>query len=306
MRKYTPTLKRKKPPPALAVKRKARKTRPSAGVRLTRPMRSLVDARVNQHLETRTVKASLWPQASGTSMNFANHIDDMSVATIIPRIRQAQTTAALGEADVPYRVGNEICPKYCSVRIRLWVNPNDTVVGASAGDRCMIQPYLFVGTHRARKQYDVLTQNNWDCLQDFWRGNQTFATTDDPALNGMGEATMFTGERGDFTQGTLNRDKFSPVKGGVKTFALCRPLGWQLPTMGAAASGGLTIPYVGREFNFKIPMPQKLKYTDNNSEYPANYCPFVAVGFTYMNGAPASLEKPLLAESQVTFVYTDA
>ena len=269
-------------------------------------MRTLVDSRVNAHLETRTIKASLWPQEVNTSFNFANHIDDFSVATIIPRIRQALTPQALGEADVPYRVGNEICPKYCFLRIRIWIDPGDTVTGPSGNDRCMLQPYLFVGTHRARKSYDTLTQNNWDCLQDFWRGNQTFGTTNDPALNGMGEATSFTGERGDFLQGSLNRDKFSPIKGGVKTFQLCRPLGWYANPVEPTAGGGFTIPYTGREFTFKIPMPQKLKYTDNNSVYPANYCPFVALGFTYMNGAGASLEKPLLAESTVTFAYTDA
>ncbi len=270
-------------------------------------MRSLVDSRVNAHLETRTIKASLWPQVSGTSYNFANHIDDMSVATIIPKIAKVNNVQEFVTPNMPFRAGNVIHPKSCWLRLRVWIDPNDTTYGIGSGDRCMIQPYVFVGTHRARKSYEVLTQNNWECLEDFWRGNPTFNTTADPNIAGTGDASPFTGERGDFTQGQLNRDKFSPITGGLKTFSLCRPLGWAVnastePTAGA----GFSIPYVGREFMFKIPMPNKLTYTDNDSVYPANYCPFVAIGFTYMNGAGASLEKPLLAESSVTFQFTDA
>jgi len=293
-------------PAAIAVKRKSRKA-VAPRYKLTRPMRSLVDARVNLHLETRTVKASLWPPVKGTSYNFANAISDVSVATIIPRIKQAQSPEQLANASVPFREGNQICPKYCSLRIRLWVDPNDTTYGIGAGDRCMIQPYLFVGTHRSLKDYDSLTENNWECLEQFWRDQGGFVTTDDPSPGGLGNSGLFTGERGVFVQGCLNREKFSPITGGVKTFMMNRPLGWSVNTnQDPSAGAGFTIPYVGRDFTFKIPMPKVLKYDKNDAEYPANYCPFVAVGFTYHNGAPPSDEKPLLCESQVTFTFTDA
>ena len=301
-----PYVKRTKPPAALALRRKTRRARPTAGVRLTRPMRSLVDSRVNAHLETRTIKASLWPQVKGTSYNLANHIDDFSVATIIPKIEKVGNVQEFVTPNMPFRSGNVIHPKGCWLRLRLWVDPGDTVTGPAGNDRCMIQPYVFVGTHRARKSYNVLTQNNWECLEEFWRGNPTFNTTANPNIAGTGDASYFTGERGDFTQGQLNRDKFSPIPGGLKTFALCRPLGWYANPVEPTAGGGFAIPLTQREFMFKIPMPNKLTYTDNDDAYPSNYCPFVAIGFTYMNGAAASLEKPLLVESSVTFQFTDA
>lgn len=273
-------------------------------------MRSLVDRRVNAHLETRTLRTTLWHPSSGagTAYTLRNEITNLSCATLIPRIRQAVTIAGLAETDLPTRVGNQISPKSLFLKIRLFQDPGDTVQGMAGNDRAMIQPYVFVGTHKACKSHAEVTENNWGILNEFWRHSTPFSDTDQPA-GGLGDATSFTGYREHFLVGELNRTKFSPIKGGVKTFEMLRPLGWVSP-FGDPASGygaaGFTIPYTGREFTFNIPMPKILKYSENTDEYPANYCPFIAIGFTYMNGAFPSAQAPLRCESSVKFTYTDA
>jgi hypothetical protein len=271
---------------------------------LTAPMKNLVDKRIDRHQETIMLKNSLFPDTNNTQCWYGikPYIDYLNVATIIPRISQSSEA----EANVNIRKGNSICPKYCYVKLRLWVDQNDTTYGLGAGDRCAITPYIFVGNHRSRKAYDVLTQNNWECLADFWRCNGPFGTTNSPAAEGMGDSKGFNGKRYQFNQGKLNTEKFMPVKGGVKSFNMTRPLGYAVLNDPLAGGAGFAIPYNGREFYIKVPMPAKLKYTDNTSEYPSNHCPFVAIGFTYMSGAAPNDETPLRVESTCTFAYTDA
>lgn len=304
MRRKSPVRRKTARLAAMVPKRKKRGLRP-AQVKLTRPMRTLVDRRVNAHLETYTTKNALWAPTDGRDTTYYTlrpAITELSVATIIPRIFQ-DYDPNVG----PYRRGNTIHPKFLILRLRLYVDQNDTVYGDQAGDRCAIQPYVFVGTHKGRKSYETLTQNNWECLADFWRCNTNFGTTDQPGT-GYGEAKGFSGKRTDFVSGNLNSACFAPISGGTKTWALTRPLAYAVPAGGVTASGGagFAIPYNGREFTFKIPCPAKLKYTDDQSEYPSNFCPFVAIGFTYMSGAEPNDEAPLRVESNVHFSYTDA
>jgi len=303
-RTYTRKSGTKTAPRAFVAKRKPYRKR-AVGYKLAPPMRAAIDRRIDRHQETILLKNSLFPDTNNTQCWYGikPYLDYLNVATIIPRITQSSEA----EANTNIRKGNVICPKYCYVKLRLWVDQSDTTYGIGAADRAAITPYVFVGNHRSRKQYAVLTQNNWQCLSDFWRCNGPFGETNNPAQDGMGECRGFNGKRYQFMQGKLNTDKFMPVKGGVKCFNLTRPLGWAInSSLDPTAGSGFTIPYNGREFTIKVPMPAKLKYTDNTSEMPANYCPFLAVAFTYMSGAAPNDETPLRVESTCTFAYTDA
>lgn len=274
--------------------------------RLTKPMRSLVDARVDKNMEIKTIKASLWaPTDSGyIYYTLRPAISSLNVATIIPRLKQATSVGNIANASDPVRLGNVICPKYCKLRLRLWVDQNDTTAGVGSGDRCTIQPYVFVGTCKAAKGYDKLTENTWGVLQSFWRNSDPYSTTNVPTGN-MGDDAKFDGVRAHFTQGMLNTSKFAPIKGGVRTFELIRPLGYTVGDLTGGAAG-YTIPYCGKTLEFNVPMPQKLVYSDDAQDYPGNYNPFVAIGFTYMNGAAPNEQAPLRCESTVQFDYTDA
>lgn len=287
--------------------RKTYKPKPKA-VRfaLTKPMRHLVDARVDKNLEVKTVKAALWNPTDAnfiyTTMRPA--ITALSVATLIPRLKQASVVSDIANASVPVRLGNVIHPKYCKLRLRIWVDQNDTTYGIGAGDRCTLQPYIFIGTCKSAKSYSQLIANNWAILRELWRNFTPYATTNAPTAE-FGDAVPFDGVRSHFTQGCLNTSKFQPIKGGIKTFELIRPLGYAVgdPTTGSA---GFTIPYCGKTMEWNIPMPQKLVYSDDIEDYPAAYNPICCIGFTYMNGAAPNEQAPLRVESSLQFDYTDA
>lgn len=287
--------------------KKTYKPKPKAvRYRLTKPMRSLVDARIDKNMEIKTIKASLWaPTDAGyTYYTLRPAINSLNVATIIPRLKQATTVGDIANASVATRLGNVICPKYCKLRLRIWVDQNDTTYGTGSGDRCTIQPYVFVGTCKAAKGYAKLTENTWGVLKSFWRTFDPYSITNSPT-GGFGDDTDFDGVRAHFTQGCLNTSKFAPIKGGVRTWELIRPLGYAVGDI-TAGGAGFTIPYCGKTLEFNVPMPQKLVYSDDGEDYPASYNPFVAIGFTYMNGAAPNEQAPLRCESTVQFDYTDA
>ena len=113
-----------KRPVAGVVKKSYRPRTAPVKYQLTKPMRSLVDARVNKHLETTTIRASGWDPSHLNFYTLRPAITNLSVFTIIPRIAQATTLDEAVEANTPYRKGIAICPKYCKVRLRLFIEQN--------------------------------------------------------------------------------------------------------------------------------------------------------------------------------------
>lgn len=309
-----PYLKRKAAvPKALKRKRPKRAARPAAGLTLSRPMRTLVDARVNKHLEVKTVKAYLFPptQVAGvfnkTYYTLRANITDLSVATIIPRICLADDGREIADPDNPTRIGNKIKPVSCYLRVRLYLDSQDTVEGVGAGDRSAIQPYLFIGYNKAAKSFNELTESNWGATVDrFWRSagkHQMMPTTDVPNSL-LGEDGPFDGNRGTFLLGNLNTSLLHPYH--IRTPELIRPYGDAIgdPTTGYAGFAGNFL--AQKEYTFKIPMPSVLTYSQGDDCFPTNTMPFLACGFTYMNGAQPSGQAPLRIETCVTFKFTDA
>ena len=121
----------------------------------------------------------------------------------------------------------------------------------------------------------------------------------------MGDANEFLGVRYQFINGQLNTDKFTPIKGGIRSPVLRRP--WA-GTFGTSIDGGgaWTMPYAGTNMEFTVPMPKVLRYSEDGEDYPSHYNPFVAIGFSYENGAAPNEQAPLCCESSVIFTYTDA
>jgi len=62
-----------------------------------------------------------------------------------------------------------------------------------------------------------------------------------------------------------------------------------------------------REFTIRIPCPKTLVYTLDTDLLPQNFCPAMALGYTYVSGAsPDTVNTPVVVFSQAFFTYTDA
>jgi hypothetical protein len=278
-------------------------------------MRTLLDARINRHLEVKTIKCALFTPTSGgshdTFYTLRPEISLYSVATLIPRIRLASSAAEIANPDAPMRVGSQIKPLSCFLRVRLYLDNQDTIQGNGAADRAAIQPVLFVGYNKAAKSYEDLTANNWDATIDrFWRSGgkfisgSPFPTTDAPQGK-FGFDGPFTGERRNFILGEPNSDLLHAYH--YKAPQMIRPVGWYQNPVVEEGGGGFAGQFLTqKEYTFKIPMPSTLNYSNPSDEYPTNTMPFLACGFTYMNGAAPNEQAPLRIETALTFKFTDS
>ena len=297
-------------PAAMVAKRKpAKKT--YSRYRLSAPMRALVDRRINRKLEPIVLKYSLTPVtqgAGGNAYTLRNAISSLSMFPIWPAIASVSQTQNPIIANTPYRVGNQIHPKYCYLKVRLFVSQDDTTSGAAAGDRAAIQPYLFIGYNKTERSYDGLTANSYASTVDhFWRSSAINGQYPVPTNIGDEAANdcPFRGDRERFMHGTYNKSLLHCYH--QRAPELVRDLGYYFgdPTTGYGGFAGKFL--AQRTYNFKIPVPKVFRYSDDGTEWPVNTTfPFLAVGFTYMNGARPSQEAPLRMETSCTFVYTDA
>lgn len=273
--------------------------------RLSAPMRTLVDRRVNKHLETKELRYLLFTPTAGagsTAYTLRNAISDLSIKPLLCPITQSDEP--LGNS--PYRLGNTIHPVSLTVRVKLYVSPADGATqGTGAADRGAIQPYLVVGHNKNVRDTVDLTANNYaTTIDNFWRDTNGASTQEAPAEAGISDA--FTGERSQYINGRLNTSIIRPIKGGVKQPILVRPVGFYQNPVVTEGGGGFATSHVERNYVFRVPIPKKLRYNNNNSEYPESYAPFLACGFTYVDGAAASEQAPLRMETNVTFRYKDA
>lgn len=293
--------------PAAMVPRRKSTKKAYPRYRLTAPMRALVDRRINRKLEPIHLRYSLTVPTTGAGDNaytLRNEISGLSMIPILPMIKSAASSQEPWIPDAPFRRGNEIQPKYMYLKIRLYVDAGDTTAGASAGDRCAIQPVVFVGYDKEIRSYDP--GGLQDVINNFWTSwanNGQYPTSVNAGSEAY-DADKFRGSRAQFMHGQLNRKRLVPYL--YKTPVLKRDLGYTYGdlTAGGAGYAGNFLPEV--TYNVKIPLPSTMKY-DADAYYPSNVkFPLLAVGFTYMNGAPPSQEAPLRMETSVHFCYTDA
>ena len=279
--------------------------------RLTAPMRLLVDKRVDKHLETKELRYMLFAPTQGagsTAHTLRNAIaglnNDGSIRPLLCPIELSDDPTA----NSPYRVGNSIHPVSLQVRVKLYLKSDEDPQGDGAADRGAIQPYLFVGHNKNIKNVVQLQENDYDTtVPYFWRGTSAQSTQDLPSDGGL--AQPFTGERQQFIVGRLNTTLLRPIKGGVKSPVMIRDVGYYQNPLAAgpeAGGGGFSNRHVERNYVFNVPVPKKLRYNQNTDLYPDNFAPFLACGFTYINGSAASIQAPLRMECNVTFRYKDA
>ncbi len=285
-------------------KRKSQK-KEAKNYKLSTPMRTLVDRRVNSHMETKELRYLLFTPTAGagsSAYTLRNAITDLSIKPLLCPITQD----AEAKGNSPYRLGNVIQPVSLTVRVKLYVSPADGATqGTGAADRGAIQPYLIVGHNKnIRDTVDLTTNSYQTTLDNFWRDTDGASTQEAPADAGISSA--FTGERSQFINGRLNTSIIRPIKGGVKQPILVRPVGFYQNPVVTEGGGGFATSHVERNYVFRVPVPKKLKFNNNNSEFPENYAPFLACGFTYVDGASASVQAPLRMESNVTFRFKDA
>ena len=310
-RRHTRMPTRKAPKTVAIVAKKThtaiRRRRPS-NYKLTKPMRYLIDKRVNAHIEPITLRYSLYPVTTGAgyaAYTLRPEITDLSIVPVLPKIVQSHNTEDFAKQNGPVRMGNTICPKYLGITLTVFQDPSDTNQGVGAGDRGQIQPYILVGQMKDRKSFDAMSENSYDELvHTIWVAPDQFSTSDNIAPNvNSGEGHQFTGDRWQFLQGQLNKKSITPFF--QRAPRLVRTVGYTSNPTPADGDAGWNCRYSGRTYKFRVPCPKHLKYVTNNDVYPCNFSPFCAIGFTYMNGAPPNEQAPLRCESSVKFVYTD-
>ncbi len=306
------SLKRKAPPVKAVVPKRTRYSkavRAPSRYKLSRPLRYLVDKQINRHLESKVIRFSAYPVTSGAgsaAYTLRPAITELNMAILVPQIRHANTIPDITAENGPVREGNQINPKWLSIIVTVFQDPSDTNQGVGAGDRGQIQPYIFIGESRSLKNVPALINNNWDDVKNnFWVAPDTFATPNDPSPNFYsGDGHQFEGERWQFLQGSLNTKALRPHM--VKAPKLVREVGYTSNPVPGDGDAGWNSRYISRTYRCRIPCPKVLKYENNTSLYPQNFAPFMAIGFTYMNGAAPNEQAPLRCESQVKFIYTDA
>ncbi len=270
---------------------------------LTTPMRSLVDRRVNKHLETKEIRYLLFDPTSSagdTAYTLRNEISDLSIKPLLPRLQQIEKP----EGNAPSRIGNTIHPVSLIVRVKLYLSPDDQSAGLGAADRSAIQPYLFVGHNKNIRNTENLAENNYGTTLPFvWRFSNN-STQAQPADQGVSHP--FTGARRPYVQGRLNTTLLRPIKGGVKQPVLIRPVGYYHAPDVPESGGGFATHHVERNYIFNVPVPKKLKYNNDMDLFPDNFAPFLMCGFTYVNGAAPSEQAPLRMEASATFKFKDA
>jgi len=93
-------------------------------------------------------------------------------------------------------------------------------------------------------------------------------------------------------------------------YALNTDLWTSIKTLSFPMSKDNTAPVQGavfREFTIRIPCPKVLTYASAVATTPENFCPAMAVGYTYTDGtAPDVAGTPIVVVSQSFFTYTDA
>ena len=295
---------KQKAPKAMTAKSKPKPK--ASNYRLTAPMRTLVDKRIDRKLETKELRYMLWSPTDGngtTAYTLRNEISYLSIKPLLCPISQDNDPLA----NSAFRLGNVIMPTHLSVRVKLYLKVDEDPQGTGAGDRGAIQPYLFVGHNKNIKNIVNLTANNYASTIPFiWRTSSINPSPTQEAPGTQGEVGSFTGYRDEYVLGRYNDSLLRPIKGGIKQPVITRPVGFYQNPVPTEGGGGFATSHVERNYVFNVPVPKKLTYSNNEAEFPDNFAPFLMCGFTYVAGAEPSIQAPLRIETCVHFKYKDA
>lgn len=279
-------------------------------------MRALVDRRINQNIEPVHLSYFLSP-LNGTfpsatydsAYTIRPGITDLSMFFLLPAIKQRNTSIDPFAADYPVRKGDEIVPQYLSVRIRMWLNPDDVEGGLNSNRWSHIHPWVFIGRSKLDKSFAdwsdgirnaALCNTLWEHPENIFGNTPT--STAPPIKMVPGN---FNGSNRERVLGRMNRDRLDPYH--VWEPRLNRDVPYFFPN----AVEGVGVAQVRTHFYekvFKIPCPKKLYFEQPNDRYPKNWAPFVTIGFNPTNGRQSDNETEDILSTQISakFVYTDA
>lgn len=255
---------------AVIVKRKRRSN--YNGLRLSAPMRTLVDKSIHKNLETKqAIQQITGGVAPGQVVDVTppfNSNGNGGFWTLIPRIDKG--------TDRDQRTGNQI--KVRSMRVTCYCTLPAGVVGSQT-DRSLIQMRVICGTTKGRQNYVSLYDD-------------TAATADNIARDGTNAISL----QGNFQTMDL------PLNHAVVTKHYDRHF-----IMKATSGNGDTVTNSCYKFSFNVPMKNKvLRYVEAEN-FPRNAAPWIGVTWNYLNGASATL-SPAVPQFwyQATLNYEDA
>ena len=255
---------------SVIVKRKRRSN--YSGLRLSAPMRTLVDKSIHKNLETKQaiqqITGGVAPgQVYGATPPF-NANGNGGFWSLIPRIDKG--------TDRDQRTGNQIKVRSCRVTCYC-ILPAATV--GSETDRSLIQMRVIAGTTKGRQNYTSLYDD-------------TAATANFIVRDG----TNATSLQGNFQTMDL------PLNHAVVTKHYDRHIMLKTDT-----GNGDTINNACYKFSFNIPMKNKvLRYVEAEN-FPRNAAPWLGVTWNYANGASPTLSPAVpLFWYQSTLNYEDA
>lgn len=250
------------------VVQRRRKTVASARLRLAKPVRKLVDRRIDSKVERGATTFHL------RRYQFTNLISDAPVLRLHPIIPDI----ALGD-ERNDRHGTQVRLTRLHIKGRIDVPADDNpIVGND--DRAQLYVRLFVLSVRNLKSLtDVVANwNSGDILDDrFFKNNASDSAPTGSYVDMLSD---------------VNREAF--IVHYDKVMKLDRSLGYfPDPT---STSGAATQRPVSRDFNITMKVKNKiLKYWDPGHVQPSNYQPFVCALFAYGNGAgPSASAVPFI------------
>ena len=306
------------------VRRKApkRKRAPAAGVKLSRPMRALVDKRIDRHLEETSVRYFLKPlDTSGgfptsnfeSAYTLRSEISGLNIFSLLPAIVQRVPGQASNELqNFPRRSGGEIRPKFLQVKIRLWTNPDVALFGSQANRFRELQVYAMIGHSKEFRNVPALKTNQLAMEKSFWwrptnpLGAQNLTPTQEDLAITM-SATNFDGSESGRLLGQLNTQRFTATHTWQPQINDGVAYGVD-PDDPLALAGSVMVKTRFYQKTFNIPVPKTMKYEASSDVYPKAFAPFLAIGFNPMNGRSAAGNNTdnLCMTASCKFTYTDA
>lgn len=288
---------------AKTIQNRYRMKKMTASKSIPKPVKRYIKKASLNQLETKELRYMLWTPTTGAgsaAYTLRNEISELSIKPLLCPILQGDAPVA----NSPFRFGNQIVPVSLTVYVKLYLKSDEDPEGLGAADRGAIQPFLFVGHSKNTRNNVNLTANNYNKILPFvWRKTDGLSTQENPTDGG--EVSSFTGERGDFVNGRYNDSLLRPIKGGIKTPLITRDVIYYQNPAATEGGGGGSNRHVERNYVFRVPVPKKLNYTNNDATFPDNFAPFLMCGFTYVGGAAASNQAPLRIETSCRFKYKD-
>lgn len=189
------------------------------------------------------------------------------------------------------RIGNQLSPTRCSVKLRLSLNQLLATLTTVSVD---ITVHIFLLTNKSVKDYILIN------------------AMDPSELLRIGDGTNSTFDGSSYVSAyPVNTDAYTVLT--HKVIRMRKNFGQQGITDSTATTATGTVqplcmdPSMYRTLSFNVPLPKVLKYEDSTKIYPSNAAPFLAIGW-YYNGPPVApiSTAVLTAEGQTQLWFKDA